>query len=89
MVEISEGKNCIVLMDENARKVLEAYEKDYFSEICEVPAGFTAPGIVQKLMIGLKAPEQSRCSEAAYEREKLLFNTLRESFTMSNEGMKF
>ena len=73
MVEISEGKNCIVVMDENAGSVLEAYQKGYFSDIREIPPDYTAPGIVQKLMIALKAPEQSRCEKAVYEKEKSCF----------------
>ena len=80
IVEISEGKNCIFLVDENAKEVLETYQNDYFSMICEIPEQYTASGIMQKLMIGLKAPEQSRCDEATYKEEKQCYLALCDCF---------
>ena len=81
IVEISEGKNCIFIMDGNAKEVLETYQKDYFSMICELPEQYTASGISHKMMIGLKAPEQSRCDKAAYEKEKNCYLVLYRCFS--------
>ena len=80
IVEISEGKNCIFIVDENAKEVLETYQNDYLSMICEIPEQYTASGIMHKLMIGLKAPEQSRCDEAAYKEEKQCYLALCDCF---------
>ena len=81
IVEISEGVNCIFVMDENAKHILLTYQEEYFSMICEIPEQYIVPGIKQRLWIGLKDSSQSICDETTYQKEKICYLALYQSFT--------
>ena len=51
---------------------------EYFADIFELPAKYTAPGIICNLLLGLKAPEQCKCEKTIYEKEKNWYYSISE-----------